>query len=184
MPKKYNPLRIFKFPLFLATVWICLFVSTTCVLAATLVEGTSGDASDELPLSTEQQQTVELNGWPHAFTLWRDDAGKRNEAWTWFDSGITYFFIDHEFTRWEPAAVLSLEAHPTPWRPTQFKLGISEAILRDVLKSRLWEALPLFELVEGVKGIAADGVVLSFDEQGLRVVETWSERREDHASRD
>lgn len=128
-----------------------------------------------LHLSPGQQQSIDLFGWPHAFTLWRDDAGKRYEAWTWFDSGMTYFFVDREFTQWEPAAVLSLDAESTLWRPTQFRLGTDEKILREELKSHRWESLGLFELIDGAKGIAADGVVLSFDAKGLRVVETWTE---------
>ncbi len=132
-------------------------------------------------LSAQQQQTVELLGWPHAFAIRRieESPGQhaRYEAWTWFDSEITYIFVDGEFRFWEPAAGLVPGMPPTTLRPTAFVLGESPETVRAALNTTQWEYIELLDLIDDAEGYTADGVAVSFHKDGLTAVETWMEAR-------
>jgi hypothetical protein len=118
---------------------------------------------------------VELLGWPHAFNVLQIEDQQRparSEAWTWFDSGLTYIFVDGEFRFVEPASGLVPEVQPTRLRPHRFVLGLSPAGVRSLSPGTRWESLPLLVDLPGVSLFLTDDFAASFHNGALVGIET------------
>lgn len=129
-----------------------------------------------VPLSEAQQETVQMLGWPDAFSILRveeDGRTGRLDAWTWHDSELTYVFLDGHFHSVQPATWLTPGASPTPLRPDRFTLGMTPAQAEAVAGDN-WGRMPLFDVIDGVTVYATDWAVLMFEQDRLRGLETWS----------
>lgn len=138
-------------------------------------ETTSDGELARASLSKAQQETVKLFGWPDAFSVQRineENGPARYEAWTWFDTELTYVFMEGEFRFVEPASGLSQTTGTTYLRPTSFLLGASVAEVKRLSAGSRWERVPpLFDL-PGVSLFLAEDFIAGFHEGALIAIDT------------
>lgn len=149
------------------------------VVADASLRSVAGEPSapGTVALSAGQQQTVDLLGWPDSFSVWRieeNGQAKRHEAWTWYDTELTYVFVDGTFRFVEPATPPLPGATPTHLRPTQVTLGVDPEAVRAAVSRGWWEPAVLLNLLDDTTGFTAEEVMLAFRDGRLVAAQTWS----------
>lgn len=132
-------------------------------------------------LSSEQQQIIDMFGWPHSFTMLEveSDEGKFHcsETWTYYDGEITYIFLDGEYQTWEPIDPIPMDSLVTPYRPNEFLLGTSpDQVALAIGSGDSWikaeyAGLLLEGLLDEVEIYVAPQLVAGFNENRLIFLE-------------
>jgi len=137
-----------------------------------LLESDEVISTEQLPVSTEssyefnlsEQQLTLVNdfGWPDSFTITEIDNTQgdhiRHEIWVYYQGRTSYVFLNGFFISSNEVEALPQGYIPTPYKPDQFKTGMSQ----EQMLAQLGET-ELFPLEDS--DVIAEGVQLHFGQQ-------------------
>jgi len=131
---------------------------------------------NQVNLSSQQLEIVDSFGWPHSFSIFEmkdeNDLLQRLDTWTYFDSGITFVFLNGEFVNTESSDSLSPGFIVAPYKPNQFVMGASPDEVCKLAIGSEWVGMPgVDNFIEGGGLYVAQQLVTAFSENRLVFVE-------------
>jgi len=119
----------------------------------------SGEDSDVVQLSEDQLKLVRAFGYPDIFTV-IDVEGLRSEVWTYYEWERNFVFLNGIFQRSMPQKGVSPDIKWPTFRPTQFKLGMTESDIREFLDSPTVIGRLTAEQIKDYEPDAREGIVI------------------------